>query len=106
MALCRRCVARVRRDRHGQRKRDRGLRKCSSLPSLPTGSPEEAFAQGDDIVDVAAISKEGAESQPIRAGQMLSITKLQAAGFCDVVDSEDMLVAMLSELQEQRVLPR
>ena len=62
--------------------------------------------QGDDIVDVAAISKEGAESQPIRAGQMLSITKLQAAGFCDVVDSEDMLVAMLSELQEQRVLPR
>ena len=64
---------------------------------LPT-RPEEAFAQGDDIVDVAAISKEGAESQPIRAGQMLSITKLQAAGFCDVVDSEDMLVAMLSEL--------
>ena len=55
---------------------------------------------------MAAISKEGAESQPIRAGQMLSITKLQAAGFCDVVDSEDMLVAMLSELQEQRVLPR
>ena len=73
---------------------------------MPTGSPEEAFAQGDDIVDVAAISKDGAESQPIRAGQMLSITKLQAAGFCDVVDSEDMLVAMLSELQEQRVLPR
>ena len=83
------------------------MRKCSSsLSGLPTGSPEEAFAQGDDIVDVAAISKEGAESQPIRAGQMLSITKLQAAGFCDVVDSEDMLVAMLSELQEQRVLPR
>ena len=101
-------MARVRRDGHRQRKRDRGLRKCSSsLPNLPTGSEKKlAFAQGDDIVDVAAISKEGAESQPIRAGQMLSITKLQAAGFCDVVDSEDMLVAMLSELQEQRVLPR
>ena len=66
---------------------------------------------GDDIMDVEAIRESGVAAgaegpPPIRAGQMLSISKLQAAGFCDVVDSEDMLIEMLTQLQEQRVLPK
>ena len=36
---------------------------------------------------------------------MLSIVKLQQAGFCQVVDSEEMLLEMLTQLQDQNVLP-